>query len=89
MPSRDSSSSSYSRASYYTSHSPSASRRASTYQTNYTTITSIPGRGIHPSKLGNLLQARFGNNYSVEMRADNYRVSAGSKISYDDIRNCY
>ncbi|KAI1349141.1 hypothetical protein F5Y01DRAFT_290053 [Xylaria sp. FL0043] len=85
MSSRDSSSSSYSRGSYYGSPYKSASSRAS----NYHTITSIPGRCIHPSKLGTMLQARFGNNYSVEMRADNYRISAGSKISYDDIRSCY
>lgn len=30
-------------------------------------MTSIPGRYIHPSKLGQMLQARFGNNYSVEV----------------------
>ncbi|KAI1424891.1 hypothetical protein F5Y12DRAFT_749678 [Xylaria sp. FL1777] len=73
-------------SSYYSSHSKSASSRSNSYQP---TITSIPGRCIHPSKLGNMLQARFGNNYSVEMRADNYRISAGSKISYADIRACY
>ncbi|KAI1749789.1 hypothetical protein F4782DRAFT_511530 [Xylaria castorea] len=70
----------------YSSHSESASSRPIHYAP---AITSIPGRCIHPSKLGNMLQARFGNNYSVEMRADNYRISAGSKISYADIRRCY
>ncbi|KAI1169141.1 hypothetical protein F5B18DRAFT_594150 [Nemania serpens] len=52
-------------------------------------MTSIPGRYIHPSKLGQMLQARFGNNYSVEMRADIYTIFAPSKISYADIRACY
>ncbi|KAI0505637.1 hypothetical protein F5B22DRAFT_651569 [Xylaria bambusicola] len=79
MPST-SSVSSYSNGSYYTKS------RSDRHQQ---TITSIPGRCIHPSKLGNMLQARFGNNYSVEMRADNYKISAGSKISYADIRSCY
>ncbi|KAI0859625.1 hypothetical protein F4860DRAFT_481683 [Xylaria cubensis] len=78
--------SSCSSTSRYSSYSESGSSRP----VNYTpTITSIPGRCIHPSKLGNMLQARFGNDFSVEMRADIYRISARYKISYADIRRCY
>ncbi|KAI1363886.1 hypothetical protein F5Y08DRAFT_308357 [Xylaria arbuscula] len=75
---------SYSNGSYNASYT-----RTTDSKSGYQTVTSIPGRCIHPSKLGIMLQARFGRNYSVEMRADNYRVSAGSKISYADIRSCY
>ncbi|KAI0867805.1 hypothetical protein GGS24DRAFT_484442 [Hypoxylon argillaceum] len=52
-------------------------------------VTKVPGRCIHPSKLGNMLKARFGDHYSVEMRADTYHITAGSKITYADIRTCY
>ncbi|KAI0547049.1 hypothetical protein F4679DRAFT_555668 [Xylaria curta] len=79
--------SSYSSSPRYSSHSESA--RGSSASNYAPTITSIPGRCIHPSKLGHMLQARFGNDFSVEMRADNYRISARSKISYADIRRCY
>ncbi|KAI8623225.1 hypothetical protein F5Y19DRAFT_459428 [Xylariaceae sp. FL1651] len=70
------------------SHETASSSRRS-YHSNGQTITSIPGRYIHPSKLENMLQARFGGNYSVAMRDDNYKVSATSKISYADIKKCY
>ncbi|KAI1736036.1 hypothetical protein F4680DRAFT_270713 [Xylaria scruposa] len=52
-------------------------------------MTFIPGRRIVPSKLREMLEARFGNNYSVEMRQNNYTIKAPSRISDDDIRKCY
>ncbi|KAI0422629.1 hypothetical protein F5X98DRAFT_324823 [Xylaria grammica] len=78
----------HSSSSYRSSHSTPASSRPSSYQQSVA-ITSIPGRCIHPSKLGDMLQARFGDNYSVEMRADNYTIRASSRISYADIKACY
>ncbi|KAI0877802.1 hypothetical protein GGS24DRAFT_446033 [Hypoxylon argillaceum] len=52
-------------------------------------ITTIPGRGIHPSKLVNILQTRFGDNYTLQMRDDTYKIFAKSKISDTEIQQCY
>ncbi|KAI0436303.1 hypothetical protein F4803DRAFT_542716 [Xylaria telfairii] len=54
-----------------------------------TVITHVPGRCIHPSKLVNMLKTRFGDNYTLEMRDDNYKISARSKITRAEIEQCY
>ncbi|KAI0102304.1 hypothetical protein GGR51DRAFT_527776 [Nemania sp. FL0031] len=52
-------------------------------------VSKIHGRLIHPSKLQAMLQSRFGANYRAELFEDVYTITAGTKISYDDIKNCY
>ncbi|KAI0439517.1 hypothetical protein F4803DRAFT_530723 [Xylaria telfairii] len=52
-------------------------------------ITTIPGRCINPAKLENMLKARFGDEYDVEMRYDHYTIKARNTIQYSDIRKCY
>ncbi|KAK1770230.1 hypothetical protein QBC33DRAFT_315451 [Phialemonium atrogriseum] len=52
-------------------------------------VTFIRGRHVVPSKLENLLNDRFGDQYAVEMRYNSYKVIASHKLSNDDINRCY
>ncbi|KAI1189783.1 hypothetical protein F5B17DRAFT_390047 [Nemania serpens] len=54
-----------------------------------TITTNVPGRCIHPAKLVDLLKSRFGDNYTLEMRDDTYKITARSKITRAEIERCY
>ncbi|KAI1119072.1 hypothetical protein F5Y14DRAFT_120651 [Nemania sp. NC0429] len=51
--------------------------------------TTIDGRLINPLKLENMLKARFGKHYDVELRNDRYTIKTPGTIRRSDINECY
>ena len=49
----------------------------------------ISGRYVNASKLEKLLDTRFGNDYSVALRYDDFTVSARGQLSEAEISSCY
>ncbi|KAI5928376.1 hypothetical protein F4810DRAFT_643327 [Camillea tinctor] len=51
-------------------------------------VTEFSGRHIHASKLEDLLNAKFKEGYTVQLRDNYYKVIAKSEFTRDDIRKC-
>ncbi|KAK1454902.1 hypothetical protein CPAR01_01600 [Colletotrichum paranaense] len=78
-------------------YSPASSRRStgfsstsssSTYRRIYGEEQMIEGRYIDRRKLQELLKDRFGHQYRLQMRSNNYRLYAGRRLSEEEILSC-
>ncbi|KAI1458154.1 hypothetical protein F4805DRAFT_425754 [Annulohypoxylon moriforme] len=49
----------------------------------------IPGFLVNPTKLVEVLRARFENNYRVKLRNDNYSICVPRKLTKAELIMCY
>ncbi|KAK2050085.1 hypothetical protein LZ31DRAFT_548871 [Colletotrichum somersetense] len=86
--SRRSSKSSHSQPSNRQSTGFSTSTHSSGRNSNYSCEQEIAGRYVDKRKLQRLLKSEFGNEYQLQLRANNYRLSANGRLSEEKILSC-
>ncbi|KAI3531935.1 hypothetical protein CSPX01_13799 [Colletotrichum filicis] len=70
------------------SSSSSSSGSSGSSERSYNEVTKIAGRHIDKRKLQELLQDRFGDEYRLQLKNNNYRLHADGQLSEAEILSC-